>query len=275
MVATAVKPRPFVKWAGGKRQVVKTLMENLPDSFGRYFEPFVGGGALLFELLPERAVINDINGELINAYTVIRDYPEELIESLKKHKNERDYYYKMRAILPDSLTPVERASRFIYLNKTCFNGLYRENSKGQFNVPFGRYKNPNIPDRENIMAVSHFLNSADVVIYNLDYREIVPPLARAGDFVYLDPPYQPVSTTAYFTSYTKHGFTEKDQRELAEVFKQLDRKGCYVMLSNSDTELVRELYKGFNIFRIKTNRRINSKTDRRKATAQELVIKNY
>ncbi|NPA58653.1 MAG: Dam family site-specific DNA-(adenine-N6)-methyltransferase, partial [Aquificae bacterium] len=205
MVATAVKPRPFVKWAGGKRQVVKTLMENLPDSFGRYFEPFVGGGALLFELLPERAVINDINGELINAYTVIRDYPEELIESLKKHKNERDYYYKMRAILPDSLTPVERASRFIYLNKTCFNGLYRENSKGQFNVPFGRYKNPNIPDRENIMAVSHFLNSADVVIYNLDYREIVPPLARAGDFVYLDPPYQPVSTTAYFTSYTKHG----------------------------------------------------------------------
>ncbi|WP_457624268.1 DNA adenine methylase [Persephonella sp.] len=275
MLFTVVKPKPFVKWAGGKRQIINILMENIPNKFGKYIEPFVGGGALLFELLPKKAIINDINGELINLYRVIKDSPEELIESLKKHKNEKEYYYRLRAISPYDLTPVERASRFLYLNKTCFNGLYRENSKGEFNVPFGRYKNPKILDIENIKAVSEYLNSANIEIYDFDYKEIIPEMAEPGDFVYLDPPYQPVSKTSSFTKYTKYDFTEKDQRELADVFKELDRKGCYVMLSNSDTNIIRKLYTGFNIIEIQTNRPINSKANKRKASAVELLIKNY
>ncbi len=271
---TLVKPKPFVKWAGGKRQIINILKEEIPAQFNTYIEPFVGGGALLFELLPEKAIINDINTELINAYKIIKNYPEQLIESLKRHKNEEEYYYKIRALNPTKLTPIERASRFIYLNKTCFNGLYRENSKGQFNVPFGKYKNPKIVDTENIKAVSEYLNTADIKIFNTDYKEICK-LAQAGDFIYLDPPYYPISKTASFTKYTKYDFTEKDQEELAQIFKELDQKGCYVMLSNSNTNFIKELYKGYEIKEIQANRAINSKASGRKKANIEVLIKNF
>jgi len=268
------KPKPFVKWAGGKRQLVDILLSNVPPSFNRYFEPFVGGGALLFELQPQKAVISDINEELINAYQVIKDNVEELINSLKKHKNTKEYYYAIRAINPKTLTPIERASRFIYLNKTCFNGLYRENSKGQFNVPFGRYKNPKICDEENLRAVSEFLNKIEIVILNCDYKETCE-MAKSGDFVYLDPPYHPISKTASFTKYNKNDFSEKDQIELSKVFKELDKKGCYVMLSNSNTEFIKRLYTGYRIQEISANRFINCKANKRGKSNIEVIITNF
>ncbi len=269
-----MKPRPFVKWAGGKRQLIKFLRDHVPKTFNRYIEPFVGGGALLFELLPKTAIINDINQELINAYLVIKDHVEELIESLKRHKNSADYYYKMRSTDPKSLNAIERASRFIYLNKTAYNGLYRENLKGEFNVPFGRYKNPKILDEENLRAVSKYLNSANVEIHNLDYKQVCSK-AQKGDFVYLDPPYYPLSKTSSFTQYCRYGFTERDQVELAEVFRELDRRGCYLVLSNSNTDFIKRLYRGYNIIEVSARRSINSKGDGRKKQNIELVIKNF
>ena len=267
-------PKPFVKWAGGKRQLLDVLIKNVPPKFGTYIEPFVGGGALLFELEPKRAIISDTNYELINAYRVIKDNVEELIESLKNHVNEEDYYYKIRALDPSALTPVERASRFIYLNKTCYNGLYRENSKGEFNVPFGRYKSPKICDEDNLRSVSEFLRSADIQILHQDYRETCK-LAREGDFVYLDPPYHPISKTSSFTKYTKEDFTEEDQITLSEVFKELDRKGCYIMLSNSNTEFIKDLYRGFEIVELSANRSINCKAEGRGREKVEILVKNY
>lgn len=271
---TIVKPKPFVKWAGGKRQIVDILIKEIPTEFNTYIEPFVGGGALLFELLPKKAIINDVNSELINAYLVIKNFPERLIKSLKNHKNEEEYYYKIRALDPNKLSPVERASRFIYLNKTCFNGLYRENSSGQFNVPFGKYKTPKIVDEENIRIVSEYLNTADITILNSDYKKVCK-LAKKGDFVYLDPPYYPLSKTSSFTKYTRYDFTEKDQKELAEIFKKLDRKGCYVLLSNSNTEFIKNLYRGYEIKEIQANRAINSKAEGRKKAKIEVLIKNF
>jgi DNA adenine methylase len=274
LIGKVAKPKPFVKWAGGKRQLIKVLTNNLPPSYNRYIEPFVGGGALLFEVLPYKAIINDINTELINAYTVIKDDIDALIEDLKKHKNEEEYYYKIRSLNPEKLSAVERASRFIYLNKTCFNGLYRENSKGKFNVPFGKYKNPKILDEENLRAVSEYLNTAEISILNLDYKEVCK-LAKKGDFVYLDPPYYPISKSSSFTKYHKLDFTERDQMELTEVFRELDRKGCYVMLSNSNTKFIKELYKEYEIWEVSANRFINCKGDKREKVNVEVLIKNY
>jgi DNA adenine methylase len=274
LIGKVAKPKPFVKWAGGKRQLIKVLTNNLPPSYNRYIEPFVGGGALLFEVLPYKAIINDINTELINAYTVIKDDIDALIEDLKKHKNEEEYYYKIRSLDTEKLSAVERASRFIYLNKTCFNGLYRENSKGKFNVPFGKYKNPKILDEENLRAVSEYLNTAEISILNLDYKEVCK-LAKKGDFVYLDPPYYPISKSSSFTKYHKLDFTERDQMELTEVFRELDRKGCYVMLSNSNTKFIKELYKEYEIWEVSANRFINCKGDKREKVNVEVLIKNY
>ncbi|WP_456456495.1 DNA adenine methylase [Thermovibrio sp.] len=267
-------PKPFVKWAGGKRQLLKQLVFFSPTKFNRYFEPFVGGGALFFKLMPSVAVISDANYELINAYKVIKENVEELIESLKKHKNEKEYFYKIRALDPNRLSPVERASRFIYLNKTCFNGLYRENSKGEFNVPFGRYKNPKICDEDNLRAVSRFLNSINLEIVHADYRKVCS-LPQKGDFVYLDPPYIPVSRTASFTTYLSLGFNEEDHKVLSFVFKELDKRGCFVMLSNADHPLIRELYKEYRIVELTTNRAINCVGNKRKGTGKELLIMNY
>ncbi|MCS6942448.1 MAG: DNA adenine methylase [Geminocystis sp.] len=274
LFTTHRKPKPFVKWAGGKRQLVNALKKEIPKHFNRYIEPFVGGGALLFELMPQKAIINDINKELINAYLVIKENLGELLIELRNHKNEHIYYYKIRALKPEFLSEVKRASRFIYLNKTCFNGLYRENSKGEFNVPFGNYKNPKIVDKENLESISEYLNSADIEIYNTDYKEVCYRAGR-GDFIYFDPPYHPISKTSSFTKYTKYDFSEKEQIELSEIFRELDNRGCYLMLSNSNTEFIKALYKNYRIKELEANRYISCKASGRKKSKIEILIKNF
>ena len=272
LLATGAKPKPPVKWAGGKGQLIPQFEPLFPkESYELYLEPFVGGGAVFFHLTPQRAVLIDSNDELINFYRVVRDHPEELLEDLRKHKNDREYYYSVRAQDPQQLLPVERASRFLYLNKTGYNGLWRVNSKGKYNVPFGRYKNPRIADRENLLLVSRALKNAEILCGDfgrvLDY-------AIPGAFVYLDPPYHPLSETANFTSYTPDAFGEEDQRRLAEVFRKLDLTGCLVMLSNSDTPFIRELYRGYDLRVVYAKRAINSRADGW-GPVTELVIRNY
>jgi len=267
-------PKPFVKWAGGKRQLINKLLENAPTVFNTFYEPFIGGGALLFALTPSKAVISDINTELINAYQVIKNNVEGLIRSLKRHKNDETYFYNQRSLNPQELNELRRASRFIYLNKTCYNGLYRENSKGKFNTPFGRYKNPKIADEENLRAISAYLNSADVQILNLDFKQTVSK-AKKGDFVYFDPPYHPWSETASFTKYSKSDFNMENQEELADTFKRLAKKGVHVMLSNSNTEIVKTLYTGFNFTEVEANRFINCKAQKRGKGLFEVIIKSW
>jgi DNA adenine methylase len=265
---------PFVKWAGGKGQLLAQLEPFFPPpgSYHRYFEPFLGGGAVFFHLQPRRAVLSDLNDELINAYEVIRDHLSELIESLRKHRDNTEYFYWVRSLLPDRLSPVQRASRFIFLNKRCYNGLYRVNSKGLFNVPIGRYKHPpRIFDEDNLQAISCLLRNAELRVVSY---ELVLERAGAGDFVYLDPPYQPLSATANFTRYTKASFDEADQARLAEVLQELDRRGARFLLNNHDTRQLRRMYSGFHIGVATANRMINSRADRRRGVA-ELIVTNY
>ena len=267
-------PRPFVKWVGGKRQLLDVLNEATPAKFNRYFEPFVGGGAFLFSRLPELATISDVNPELINCYQIIRDDVDALLRSLKRHKNEEEHFYAVRAKKLADMTPVQRASRFIFLNKTCFNGLYRENKAGQFNAPFGKYLNPKIADEENLRAISEYLNDQDISIICSDYKHVLDK-AKAGDFIYFDPPYAPMTKTANFTSYTKGGFSLENQAELADVFSELNKLGVQVMLSNSNTEIIRKLYKGFQIQTVHATRAINCKGTGRGKEANEVLITNY
>lgn len=272
---------PVLKWAGGKTQLLQQFQALFPrEGFDSYHEPFVGGGAVFFHLYSEQkitqAVLSDSNPELINCYQVIRDSVDELIDVLKQHKlnHSKDYFYKIRSLDRDAdvaLNPVERAARMIYLNRTCYNGLWRVNSKGQVNVPIGSYKNPKILDEDKLLAVSTSLSNAG--IYQEDFRQVVGR-AVSGDFIYFDPPYVPLNTTSSFTSYTADDFGIEDQKDLADVFLQLHRKGCRVMLSNSDTPLVRELYAGFRIESVKATRAINSKPNGR-GEIDELVILNY
>ena len=278
IVGSTVKP--FVKWVGGKRQLLTQFRElglypsEFDDADGRYFEPFVGGGAVFFDLQPKKATISDLNSELITTYLIIRDNVEPLIESLKEHIYDKDYFLKMRAMNPAEMSELDVASRFIYLNRTCFNGMYRVNSKGQFNVPFGRYKNPIICDEDNLRAVSKTLKNVEIL--NADYKAAVSK-AKTGDFVYFDPPYYPVSPTSLFTSYTKDGFAEKEQIELRDAFAELSNRGCYVMLSNSDSTFIRDTYSGLKnvtITTVSAGRAINSKATGRGKIA-ELVITNY
>lgn len=267
-------PKPFVKWVGGKRQLIDILRANAPQKFGTYFEPFVGGGALTFSMLPKKAVISDMNAELINTYLVIRDASDSLIKNLSKHKNEEAYFYQMRAKNPRLMSKVDRAGRFIYLNKTCYNGLYRENSKGEFNTPFGRYTNPNIVDKENICAVSRYLAENDVTIKIADYKHVLDT-AKTGDFVYFDPPYVPLSSTASFTGYHKSGFGDPEQADLADAFEELSKRGVFVMLSNSNTPLVKKLYRKFRIRDVKAVRAINCKGGKRGKESNEVLITGY
>ena len=267
-------PKPFVKWAGGKRQLLNILLDNAPASYGTFYEPFLGGGALLLALMPARAVVSDTNAELINAYLVIRDHLEGLVRSLRHHRNEEAYFYAIRAQDTAKLNEVRRASRFIYLNKTCYNGLYRENSKGQFNAPYGRYENPNVVDAENLSAISAYLRGSEVKILCQDYKT-TSMLARKDDFVYFDPPYHPLNQTSSFTKYVKGDFTVPDQEELAETYCTLAQKGCYVMLSNSNTSYIKELYKDFTIIEVEANRFINCQGDKRGKGLFELLILNY
>ncbi len=272
-VSLHIHARPVIKWAGGKWALMSALQRYLPP-LGRirhYYEPFVGGAAMFFCLQPGRASLSDTNAELINMYTVVRDQVSELIEALGQHVNAKDYFYQVRAQDPTMLAPVERAARLIYLNKTCYNGLYRVNRKGQFNVPFGNYKKPNFCDVANLEAASIALHG--VRLQTADYESALCN-AGQGDFVYFDPPYQPVSKTASFTSYTDTPFGPTEQAELARVMRRLTERGCYVMQSNSDTPLIRELYVDFRIETIFANRAINSKASAR-GPVNELVITNY
>ena len=277
-----VTPKPFVKWAGGKRQLIPILNQNIPESFGTYYEPFLGGGALLFHILTDKngqkCSISDLNSDLVLAYTTIRDRIDSLIASLKNHeknyqKNSESYYYSIRESNPRSA--IEKTSRLIFLNRTCFNGLYRVNSKGKFNVPLGKYSNPNIVNEENLHAVSHILQSSRISIKCRDFEAVLSD-AKKGDLIYFDPPYQPVSATANFTSYTNKDFTYDDLTRLAELCLKLDSRGCNVLLSNSDSKEVAEVFakNTWKITRIEANRSINSNSKKRTGHF-ELLIKNY
>lgn len=275
------KPKPFVKWVGGKRQLLKQFRllnlyppANFDPKLNKYFEPFVGGGAVFFDLLPEKAELSDLNSELVTTYNVIKNNVDTLIKSLKKHKYEKEYYLKMRAKNPKELSDVEVASRFIYLNRTGFNGMYRVNSKGGFNVPFGRYNNPIICDEKNLRRVSKALQK--VSINHQDYKEVLKN-AKKGDFIYFDPPYYPISKTASFTSYTAESFLEDEQTELRNTFAELHKRGCFVMLSNSDTPFINKIYSEIpsaKITKVEAGRAINSKGSKR-GKITEVLVTNY
>ena len=271
---------PVLKWVGGKRQLLNDIIPMIPKNCSTYVEPFIGGGAVLFELQPKKAIINDFNSELINVYTVIRDYPEELIKELQFHKenNTSEYFYTVREYdrKPDffsKMTSVQKAARVIYLNKTCYNGLYRVNSAGQFNSPYGKYKNPNIVNETVIRAMSKYFNEINIVIKNGDFKDALKGLRR-GAFVYLDPPYMPISSSSSFTGYTENGFNENKQRELKKLCDKLDEKGIKFLQSNSDCEFIRDLYSGYKIKTIKAKRAINSKGNSR-GEINEVLIYNY
>ncbi len=276
---------PILKWVGGKRQILDEIKRYIPESFETYHEPFLGGGAVLFELQPAKALVSDINPELMNVYTVIRDDIEELVDSLKahdqayrQHKSPREYFYRIRKLDRDkavcnNLMPVQRASRIIFLNKTCFNGLFRVNRAGQFNTPFGNYKNPNIVNEEMLRAVSGYFNRAKISFSCEDF-ETVLRAASKGDFVYLDPPYDPLSQTSSFTGYNRGGFDGDEQIRLSRACRRLDEQGVKFLLSNSATGLIKELYREYRIETIQARRAVNARGDGR-GGVDEVLVRNY
>ena len=271
--------QPFTKWTGGKRQLLPVIRELMPKTYNRYFEPFVGGGALFFDLAPKNAVINDFNAELINCYQQIKDNPQELIEILKVHQeyNSKEYYLDLRSADRDEridmMSEVQRAARILYMLRVDFNGLYRVNSKNQFNVPYGRYKNPKIVDENLVSAISTYLNNNQIEIKKGDFEKAVLDV-QPGDFVYFDPPYIPLSETSAFTSYTHEGFSYDDQVRLRDTFKKLSDIGAYVMLSNSSSFLVEELYRDFNIHYVEATRTNGAKSSSR-GKISEIIVTNY
>lgn len=267
--------KPFIKWVGGKSQLLPELEKRIPRNYSRYFEPFIGGGALFFSLEQRDAVINDINPELVNLYKVVRDNPGDLIDDLQKHVYEKEYFYKIREVdrypTYTRWSDIEKASRFIYLNKTCFNGLYRVNSKGHFNVPFGRYKNPRILDEPNLRACSRALQGVEIKegSFTSAIQETL-----TNDFVYFDPPYIPLNATSDFTSYTKEKFDFLMQLGLRDLCCELNKRSVKFMLSNSSAPLVFELYKDFNIETVGARRSINSKGTKR-GEVSEVIVTNF
>jgi DNA adenine methylase len=274
--STSRSPRPFLKWAGGKGQLLEQFARLLPEPrrYSRYFEPFVGSAALFFDLQPASAELTDVNSELIDCYKAVRDRVEDVIDALAEHQYREDHYYRVRDIPPASLPLAERAARMIFLNKTGFNGLYRVNKSGRFNVPFGRYVKPGFKQPrslENLRACSRALQ--DVVIEVNDFESVLHR-ANTGDFVYFDPPYVPLSDTSDFTAYVPGGFGPDKQRHLAEVFRKLAERDVLVMLSNSDSGDVRRLYSNFHIHEVQAARHINAKADKRGKIA-ELVVTSF
>ena len=274
---------PFVKWVGGKRGLLEQILPLFPREFDSYYEPFIGGGAVFFELFSKgllknkKVILSDINKELINTYNVVKNNPYELISNLENYKKQhsKEFYYKIRELDRkenyNNLSNLEKATRFIYLNKTCFNGLYRVNKKGYFNTPIGSYKNPNIADGNVILSASEALQ--DVEILQQSFKEVLKQ-AKQGDFIYFDPPYYPLNETSNFTSYDSNCFLEDEQFELFEVFDKLADKKVKVIQSNSDTNFIKELYKNYDINIVNANRFINSKgSGRGKIT--EILIRNY
>jgi DNA adenine methylase len=260
--------KPILKWAGGKTQLIPELTKRLPKSYSKYIEPFFGGGALFFHTQPNNAILSDINPELYNLYTNVASHPDRIIALLKTFKNDEEFYYEMRSLDRESLTPEMQAARTLYLNKTCFNGLYRVNKKGEFNTPFGRYKNPNFVNEEGILLASRLLKKA--TFENLDYKEMLMKHAKPGDFIFLDPPYLPVGKYEDFKRYTKEGFYEEDHYELAQEVKRLSDMGCHVILTNSNAPLVYDLYGDYDITVIQTKRYVNSRANKR--TGEDVIV---
>ncbi|BAU11950.1 site-specific DNA-methyltransferase [Leptolyngbya sp. NIES-3755] len=279
-VQSPVLPRPFIKWAGGKSQLISQYVSYFPKHYQNYYEPFVGGGAIFFHLQPERSLLIDINLELVNVYRTVRDRVEDLIDRLEHHHQQHspDHYYQVRGQLAPNDdwfykgNNVDRAARLIYLNKTCFNGLYRENSKGHFNVPIGSYKKPAIYDPEILRADSIALQSANIEPGSFD--QVLQHAQSSEDFVYFDPPYYPISSTSNFTAYNRYSFSEAQQIQLRDAVRELSDRGVKVMLSNSDCPFIQELYKEFNIHTIYATRNINCNAEKR-GKITEVLVTNY
>ncbi|QLE48163.1 DNA adenine methylase [Nostoc sp. C057] len=267
-------PRPFLKWAGGKSRLIQQYIPYFPKSYKNYYEPFLGGGAVFFYLQPKTATLTDINAELINTYCCVRDRVEELISLLKEHKirHNKDYYYSVRN--NSGGTDIEKAARLIYLNKTCFNGLYRVNSQGKFNVPLGRYENPNICSEVLLQTASEALSHAE--IKQADFTEVLNYATSSDDFVFFDPPYHPISDTSYFTAYSQNCFSKKDQELLRDTCAELASRGVKVMVCNSDSEFIRNIYTDINFeaYKIKAARSINSNIKNR-GMIDELLITSF
>lgn len=263
---------PFLKWAGGKTQLLPALLQHVPSTYDQYIEPFVGGGALFFRLQPAKAVLADSNPELINCYIAVRDQVAELVRRLGEYErlHSREFYYSIR--MDTGGDELERAARFIYLNKTCYNGLYRVNKQGQFNVPFGKYAHPYICEAEKLRAASQALQNTELVC--ADYKDTLEGYAKPGDFVYLDPPYHPVSKYSDFKRYTTEFFYSRDQRELAQTVKQLRQHGCNVLVSNSFCDFVLELYDGLEIVETSARRNINKDPAKRARVKEVIVVCN-
>jgi DNA adenine methylase len=263
-------PRPFLKWAGGKSRLIAQYQPYLPTQIQTYYEPFLGGGALFFYLQPQRAILSDINPELVNVYSCVRNSVEDVIAKLDHHAahHSHAYYYQIRSNQPNQ--PIDRAARLIYLNKTCFNGLYRVNSQGQFNVPMGRYKNPKICDPDLLRAASVALQNATII--EQPFAQILNTFPSPQDFVYFDPPYHPLSETSNFTGYSRSSFAEADQIQLRDTFATLSAQGIKVALSNSDSPFIRELYQDFQIHTITALRSINSQPTKRGKINEVFVI---
>ena len=275
-----IKGKPFVKWAGGKRQIIDKLKKHLPEKFDTYYEPFVGGGALLFELSPKKAVINDSNAELINVYRCLCDEEKfkKMCNLLNHYEAEHseEFYYEIRNKDKNKnaysrLSDYTKAARTIYLNKACFNGLYRVNKKNEFNVPFGKKTKINTYEGSNLITISNYLTMNNIKILSIDFEEAVKDV-KPKDFIYFDPPYD--SDTSTFNSYTEEGFDRNEQIRLAKVFKELDKKGAYVMLSNHNTSLINDLYKDYNIHLIEAKRNINA-NGKKRGKVEEVIITNY
>ncbi len=264
-----VPPRPFLKWAGGKGRLLEQYQPFFPEGEHNYFEPFLGGGAVFFHLQPPTATLSDINPELVNVYQCIQMQVDAVIALLENHNQQHchDYYYQIRKT--DQGSPIERAARFIYLNKTCFNGLYRENSQGKFNVPMGRYKKPKICDPDLLRSVSTALQPAHIRVR--PFSKVLEFATTAQDFVYFDPPYHPLSATSDFTAYSRGAFTAEDQVQLRDVFVTLAKRGVRVMLSNSDCDFIRKLYQDFPMQTIQASRAINSNPAKRGKISEVLV----
>ena len=270
---------PILKWVGGKRQLLDSIEPLIPKC-STFYEPFIGGGAVLFSRQPDKAVINDLNPELINVYFTIKNEPKALIEKLKEHRDNssEEYFYSIRALDRDkevfeNMMNVERAARIIYLNKTCYNGLFRVNSSGEFNSPWGRYKNPNITNETTINALHTYFNKANITIKCGDYREALKGI-RKGAFIYFDPPYMPISSSASFTGYTAGGFGEQEQIALKEQCDALNEKGIKFLVSNSSCPFIEELYKDYIVEHVNAKRAINANPQKR-GEIKEVLIRNY
>lgn len=261
--------KPILKWAGGKRQLLPQLKECIPSNYKKYIEPFIGGGALFFDLNIKNSIISDTNNELTNLYSQIASNPAGIIKKLKEYKNTRNFFYDVRQQKPDS--KLDRACRTIYLNRTCFNGLYRVNKKGEFNVPYAANKNVTFVDESNLLKASVLLKKTKIL--NMSFDLVIKKYATKGDLIFLDPPYLPVSEFSDFKRYTKEQFRLDDHIKLAKLYKELSKKGCYLILTNSSSPKILDLYKEFNIKIFNTKRNINSKGDKR--SGQDIIVTNY